>query len=126
MKSFSFGNWLVTEDGIEWAGPDKDVEYFISQYGLSEQGQGDWQGRYNWPLHLTEKIWINESDLQSFNKAFVFACNHFNLELDADALTSTFHYQELLVKNRDKSADELWLEAIGNKASDEKPLVLPE
>jgi hypothetical protein len=102
MILFHFENWVVTENGIEWVGPDKGIEYFISQYGLSEQGKGEWEGKYNWPLHLTEKIWINKLDLQSFNKAFIFACNHFKLELDADALARTIDYQEFLFENRDK------------------------
>lgn len=57
----SFGQWIVTGEGIEAPGEG---------YELSPQDL--W--RMNWPAHMARKSWV---DMTSFTAAFYFARKHF-------------------------------------------------
>lgn len=57
--------WAVTEYGIEC----RDGTYAIDGARLLRKRQGT--NKYDWPLHLDEKVWVNMDD---FRRVFAVAC----------------------------------------------------
>ena len=69
-----FGNWSVTDYGVEWAKPG-DPPYEIHKSRLweirpSEVADGIC---WDWLVHLTEKSWLSEADIYHLNSALFFA-----------------------------------------------------
>lgn len=127
MVPFSFGNWLVTNDGIQWTGNKHGDEYFISRESIEHTGMSNEEyGSYYWPKHLTEKLWISESDLYAFNTAFVFAFDQYNLDLDASSLAKSLHIQQILYNNRNKGFEDLLQEAINSNENSGNKVISPD
>ena len=97
-----FGQWIVTTAGIEWGGPE--CCYIITKNSLWETREYGDDHIWNWPVHLVEKTWLKEADLQQFNKALSFAQNCFKadrpLGLVGVSAEQTLQKQQQLLRQR--------------------------
>lgn len=89
-----FGNWNVSEAGIEWAGSGLQ-RFFIHQRDLTEITTGDEEeaDMYKWILSATEEDWLTDDDLYDLNFAFVYAVAHARLNFDYEVFDQTVAYQ---------------------------------
>ncbi|MBC8033932.1 MAG: hypothetical protein H7Y03_07285 [Chitinophagaceae bacterium] len=89
-----FGNWNVTDKGIEWAG-DPSNELFIDRENLLETvaSEEDDAELYACILEATEEEWLNEDDLYDLNFAFVFAAGQEGMEFNYVTFDRTLDYQ---------------------------------
>lgn len=71
MENVQIGNWLITNDGIEWTGKPFGG-YFINKETLLKDS-GEKPGAYDWLLHMAHKRWLKEPDVHAFNTAFMAA-----------------------------------------------------
>lgn len=75
MDNLTFGNWTITDRGIE---RDEPYEYVIDKEGLGATRMEE-ELVYDWPMHIASKTWLTLNDLNDFNKAFFFALEHFGI-----------------------------------------------
>lgn len=101
MTSQKIGNWLINEDGIDWAGKE-NIDYNIDRKSLLKIGFADRKGMYDWLIQLSEKTWVSVEDIITLNAAFVIAAKEYNLVLDIDVLASTMEDQLGIIKKRDE------------------------
>lgn len=95
-----FGNWLITEEGINWDGPT-GRPYLIPKDRLTESGSGDRSKMYDWLVHLVEKTWITENDVYALNTAFIFAVEHFGVGFSSNlSLVATLAEQQKEIKRK--------------------------
>ncbi|HSB94213.1 MAG TPA: hypothetical protein VLC28_13910 [Flavitalea sp.] len=93
-----FGNWTITEQGIEWSGdslnrfiinPGQLLETVVIEEGMPEM--------YQWIVLATEEDWLTEDDLYDFNHAFIYAVASTNQPFSYEIFDRTLSYQyELL------------------------------
>lgn len=97
------GNWLINNEGIEWAGIEK-IDYEVDRRSLLKTGFDEREGMYDWLVQLSEKTWVSVEDIITLNAAFVIATREFNFTLDIDILASTMEDQLAIIKNREEWA----------------------
>lgn len=98
MEVFKIGNWLVTVDGIEWGGEEK--EYFIEKERLLESGDGERENMYDWLIHLCGKGWLTDADIYELNTAFIFAMEYFKFDFSTHSFGETLIEQQKELKLR--------------------------
>jgi hypothetical protein len=79
--------WKILDDGtIESIGV-MNTEYWIAGNRIAEPR--DWGGDslYEWPLHMSEKTWI---DLRAFEEVFRAAFVANGVDMDADKMDRSF------------------------------------
>lgn len=95
MSEFLIGNWLVTDEGIEWLEDDREG-YFIDKERLLES-RGD---KYDWLVHMPQKTWLTREDIYALNTAYIYAMEKFGVPFDRLSFVSTFHEQEQDLKRK--------------------------
>lgn len=98
MEAFKIGNWLVTVDGIEWTGEER--EYFIEKDRLLENGDGERNNMYDWLIHLCSKGWLTDGDIYELNSAFIYAMEFFKLDFSTRSFVETLIEQQMELKLR--------------------------
>jgi hypothetical protein len=94
MLPFQIGNWLITEEGIEWVGQTKR-DFLITKDRLAEFGSGDRRKMYDWLVHLPTKGWVTETDIYALNTALIFALEYFKIGFPSDlSFVETFIEQQ--------------------------------
>jgi hypothetical protein len=89
-----FGNWVITEDSIEWKGEDSGDVFVIPREDLTAI-RYDKRGSffYNWILVATEESWLTQDDLYDLNFAFVYAAALWGLEFNYETFDATLEEQ---------------------------------
>lgn len=105
-----FGNWEVTENGIEWRGAGFNRFAVPGRQLLDTENN-----RYKWILQATDEDWLTEDDLYDLNFAFVYAAakfGNFNYEIfdhtladQYDLLDDEEHEQPDLSRMPEEEAD---------------------
>lgn len=68
-----FGNWNVTDNGIEWGGSSLERYVIEKNELLATEESGEFAGLYTAILQATEEDWLTVDDLYDLNYAFVYA-----------------------------------------------------
>lgn len=105
METYKIGNWLVTVDGIEWSGEEK--EYFIEKDRLLENGDGEMENTYDWLVHLCSKGWLTDADIYEFNSAFIYAMEYFKFDFSTRSFIETLKEQQKELKLRGEFPESL-------------------
>ncbi|HVS91117.1 MAG TPA: hypothetical protein VHE59_03730 [Mucilaginibacter sp.] len=71
MENLQIGNWLITNDGIEWTGSPY-AGYYINKDRLLQEST-EKPGTFDWLLHMAHKPWLKERDVYELNIAFLIA-----------------------------------------------------
>ena len=102
-----FGNWKVSEAGIEWS--DRLQRFVIEHGQLLETAQepGEANGLYQWILLATAEDWLTHDDLYDLNYAFVFAAAGAGGSFDYERFERTLDYQYGLLEEEEKSQPSL-------------------
>ena len=100
-----FGNWIVTEESIEWS--NDDLNRFFVPKDDSTAIRYDKKGSffYDWILKATEEDWLTQDDLYDLNFAFVYAVAKWGLEFSYDTFDATLEEQ---YEQFDEEEDEDW------------------
>ncbi|GAA4735752.1 hypothetical protein [Flavisolibacter ginsenosidimutans] len=100
-----FGNWTITENGIEWTGDDLN-RFVIPKEELTAI-RYDKRGSffYDWILKATEEDWLAQDDLYDLNFAFVFAAAQWAHEFSYETFDATLEEQ---YEQFDEEEDEDW------------------
>jgi hypothetical protein len=72
MIPFQIGNWLITNNEIQWNGATT-ANYSIPKERLNEPCAGVRNHLYEWLLHTVTKEFVTIPDVYTFNTAFVYA-----------------------------------------------------
>jgi hypothetical protein len=96
-----FGNWMVTEDGIEWRGAGYD-RFVVAGRQLLEKESN----KYKWILRATNEDWLTDDDLYDFNFAFVYAATNFG-DFDYEIFDRTLAEQYELLDNEEREQPDL-------------------
>ncbi len=103
-----FGNWNVTESGIEWRG--KSLHRFsIPADSLLQlvDDQSESDGMYQWIIRATAEDWLTDDDLYDLNFAMVYLAGVKNLPIDYQLFDQTVGYQfDLLDEEDDDDEDD--------------------
>lgn len=99
-----FGNWLVTQNSIEWNG--KGFNRFVipgDKLTETREDKADNSVFYNWILLATAEDWLTQNDLYDLNYAFVYAIAKFNLDFNYDIFDDTLgeQFDEFEAEDRD-------------------------
>lgn len=90
------GNWLITNDGIEWTGRPF-FGYYINKELLLKESK-DTEGAYDWLLHMAHKPWLKERDVYELNIAFLIALGLLpNYERSKLSMEKTLDEQEKII-----------------------------
>jgi len=94
MKSMKFGNWKVTQEGIEWDGPGNHA-FMIPATELVAERPGilSTPTTYEWIMRATDMHWLEEDDLYDLNYAFVYAAARFGLNFSYETFDDTLEEQ---------------------------------
>ena len=89
-----FGNWIITDESIEWKGEDELNRFLIPKDELTEI-RYDKKGSffYNWILLATEEDWLSQDDLYDLNFAFVYATAKWGQEFSYETFDATLEEQ---------------------------------
>ena len=88
-----FGNWNITDKGIEWAGKGAN-RFLIPEDSLTEIGTDNIGNKlYKWILLATDEDWLNQDELYDLNYAFVYAVAQSGHEFDYDLFDRSLAYQ---------------------------------
>ena len=100
-----FGNWIVTDEAIEWQG--EVTQQFVIPKDTLTALRYDRKGSffYDWILLATDEGWIDQDDLYDLNFAFVFAAAKWNLEFNYQTFDATLEEQ---YEQFDEEEDEDW------------------
>ena len=97
MESIEIGNWLITQQGIQWNGKD-GREYSIDNGTLRENGVGIRAKCYNILLHMAEKNWLTPADIYTLNTAFIYAMEANGKSLSERSFVETLKQQQTLIR----------------------------
>ena len=99
-----FGNWMVTENSIEW-NSDRLHRFVIPKDSLNtvRLNHTDNNSFYDWILLATEEDWLTQNDLYDLNFAFVYAAAKFKLEFNYDIFDKTLAEQYDLFDEEDRN-----------------------
>jgi hypothetical protein len=103
-----FGNWKVTEEGIEWAAAGEEEFRLHKDDMLSTQRTPLGITLYEYILLATNEEWLSENDLFDFNFAFVYAAAKFGLEFDYQVFDATLAEQYEQFEEEDDEEDGDW------------------
>jgi hypothetical protein len=100
-----FGNWMINEETIEWAG--NELQRFVIPKDTLTSLRYDRKGSflYDWILKATEEDWLSQDDLYDLNFAFVYAAAKWNQEFSYDTFDATLEEQ---YEQFDEEEDEDW------------------
>lgn len=100
-----FGNWTVTDNGIEWEGGDEN-RFSIPKDELTAI-RYDKRGYffYDWILKATEEEWLTQDDLYDLNFTFLFASGMWGKEFSYQTFDATLEEQ---YEQFDEEEDEDW------------------
>ena len=103
----TFGNWEVTEDGIEWTGATSQ-KFVINKDTLTEiiKQPADPHPKYKWIISATEEDWLSEDDLYDLNFAFVYAVANFGADFDYQVFDDTLTFQYLELDEEEEEEDD--------------------
>jgi hypothetical protein len=97
-----FGNWDVTEEGIDWAG--KDLQRFSLKMGslleTIEVEDSD-ETMYKWIVIATQEDWLTVDDLYDLNFAFVYAAAQTDVDFNYDIFDKSVAYQFEILEEED-------------------------
>lgn len=100
MIPFKIGNWIINENGIEWAGTG--TGYKISKETLQDAGHSNRANEYDWLVHLPEKTWLTETDVYALNTAVIYALEYFKLGFSPDlSFVKTFIEQQEIISEKE-------------------------
>lgn len=99
MDELKIGNWLITGEGIRWAGTAK-IDYIIPRDRILEAGTGDRSNMYDWLVHMVDKTWLTEEDIYTLNTAFVFAIAHYGLDFTTCSFADTLVEQQREISDK--------------------------
>jgi hypothetical protein len=101
-----FGNWVITENTIEWA--EAPQRYIIEKDQLLETvtAENTEDELYKWIIEATTEEWLNEDDLYDLNFAFVYAAGASQQKLDYEIFDNTLEYQFDILEDDDDDDDE--------------------
>jgi hypothetical protein len=100
MIHLKIGNWLITEEGIEWNGTPK-VEYLISKERMAEHGHSDRKNMYDFLVHLPEKAWIKKADVYTLNTALIYALEYFKIGFNTNlSFVETLNEQQKILQRK--------------------------
>lgn len=102
MESNKIGNWIVTEESIDW-NKEKRGDYSIPIKQILQKGVAERAEMYDWLIHVPLKTWLDEDDVLSLNKAFLYAAKKNNLIVDVEKYNKTISYQLAIIKKKRKS-----------------------
>jgi hypothetical protein len=100
-----FGNWLITDDTIEWQG--NELQRFVVPKDTLTSLRYDRKGSffYDWILRATDEDWLTQDDLYDLNFAFVYAAAKWSLEFSYETFDATLEEQ---YEQFDEEEDEDW------------------
>lgn len=91
------GNWIVGQDGIDWAGQFAD-NYYIEPDRMIATGSGKRSEMYDWLLNLTEKYWTTKKDILDVDAAFTYAVIKFDLKFNPITFANTLYEQNRIME----------------------------
>ena len=89
----NFGNWLVTDDSIEWKGSAWQRFEIPKDSLISIRYDKRGSFFYDWILRATDEDWLTQDDLYDLNFAFVYAAAKWNLEFSYTVFDATLEEQ---------------------------------
>lgn len=89
----TFGNWIVTNELIEWDSSSKHGHYQIAQSRLLELTDRSGTSMYDWLIHVPPKTWLDKQDVLDLNDAFNHLAEISNLTIDSKILKDTLAHQ---------------------------------
>jgi hypothetical protein len=97
-----FGNWLLTEKGIEWKGNGIN-RFVIEKSTLTDtiNGDDDEISMYKWIALATEEDWLTEDDLYDLNFVFVYAAAKFGAAFDYQVFDETLNFQYMMLEEEE-------------------------
>ena len=100
-----FGNWIVTNDAIEWRG--SAWQRFVIPKDSLTALRYDKRGQffYDWILKATDEEWLTQDDLYDLNFAFVYAVAQWQQEFNYATFDATLEEQ---YEQFDEEEDEDW------------------
>lgn len=100
-----FGNWVLTDDTIEWQG--NELQRFVMPKDSLTSLRYDKKGRffYDWILKATDEEWLTQDDLYDLNFAFTYAAAKWGLEYSYEIFDATLEEQ---YEQFDEEEDEDW------------------
>lgn len=102
-----FGNWKVTERGIQWNG--KGFAHFEIPTGdlTKIRKEKDDTLFYEWILLATGEQWLTQNDLYDLNYAFVYAVAKSGLHFDYAIFDATLEEQHAIFDEEDEEDEDL-------------------
>lgn len=89
-----FGNWQVSDKGIEWNDGDGKNKFSVPVNELvAVQKEDGEEPMYKWLVTPLDVDYIDVEDLYDLNYAFVYACGKLNVDFSYDILETTLDYQ---------------------------------
>lgn len=89
-----FGNWKLEDEAIIYFGERYPNEYDIGINQLQVEGSDEREGCYNMLIHMVDKLWIDENDLNDMNNIFLYAFGYYNVKLDYNRFLNTMKIQK--------------------------------
>ncbi len=95
-----FGDWYVDELGLSFIPSEYEIHYSNLWKTKKFNGVEIW----DWIYHLSEKKFIDESNVTDFNNAFIFAQDYFKKHKPQNtkniSIEGSLKIQTLLLKNK--------------------------
>jgi hypothetical protein len=103
MDVIKIGNWVVTNEGIEWRG-QPEVDLLIPRSELTQLGTIERSRMYDWLVHLTSKMWLTEFDLYALNTAYIYSLEYFDYPVVSGNISfiEIFDIQQAEWRNRNR------------------------
>lgn len=102
-----FGNWNITQEGIEWKGAGYN-EFKIPATDLLAERPGllSTPTTYEWIMRATDESWLIEDDLYDLNYAFVYAAARYGLNFNYETFDNTLEEQFERFEEEDDDEEE--------------------
>ncbi|RYG05669.1 MAG: hypothetical protein EOO02_03075 [Chitinophagaceae bacterium] len=97
------GNWLITNESIEWKGTGKNT-FVIPIKEITEkiETDDDKLSFYKWIMLATDEEWLGDDELYDLNFAFVYAVAKSGAEFDYQVFDETLSYQYSQLDDEDE------------------------
>ncbi|MET0244589.1 MAG: hypothetical protein ABW174_14015 [Flavitalea sp.] len=97
------GNWLITNDSIEWKGTGTN-SFVIPLKEITEKIETDDDKLffYKWIIAATDEDWLGDDELYDLNFAFVYAAAKSGAEFDYQIFDETLSYQYSQLDDEDE------------------------
>jgi hypothetical protein len=107
MIHAEIGNWLITDEGIEWNGIPKKPYYYIRKESLNDVWNENGKKMYDWLLHMPRKGWIKHEDVFTLNTAYIYALEYFGIGFSSEiSFTGTIIKQQEDMERRKRREGE--------------------